>query len=232
MHQPTPSNHPVNTWVGQKKAVFFDLDGTLLDSEPIHHRACQLALQEYIGPEIATVDATKYIGLNDKFLYSALVRDFVQLNNLTYDEFYARKMAAFPLVLEKIERQQILMDGVDSYLESLQAQGIALGVISASERPVVDLLLEYSQLDHFFEFKISSAHTHITKPNPSPYLMALRKKKLRTHEIVIFEDSPTGLTAANLVGCDIVKVGKNFFSAPKDSYLSIDNYRNLINIVH
>jgi len=98
---------------------------------------------------------------------------------------------------------------------------------------VVDIILRKSGIIDFFEIITPRQKTHLPKPNPSPYFTTMRQLALKTSEVLIFEDSPTGLQSARATNANVIKVD-SFEKKSRDKnlpYHVIDNFSWLISIL-
>lgn len=178
------------------KAVLFDLDGTLIDSEWFYYRAWKKTLEHYgftLESELWVNDlAGKSDGQQLKFLRSNY--------GLEIDEeaFIDRLRG---IVAEQYEVESVpLMPGVMELLQSLQEQGVIMAVVTSSKREAATYHLERNGLQHFFKVLVSRTDVVQPKPNPEPYLLCMKQLELGPADCLVLEDSVTGATAAKAAG--------------------------------
>ena len=161
------------------KAIIFDLDGTLMDSEPLHAIVISNMLAKWgitLPPEEIE---KKYFGQSDKVVMKELIETNPSIT-LTVNEMTTMKNN---LLLESIQNSppeeinKILHKGIREFLTALRKSGKRLAVVSASENEIVHALLKKTGLSHYFERIFTMADTIISKPNPAPYLNALRPRR-------------------------------------------------------
>ena len=97
------------------------------------------------------------------------------------------------------------MPGVEVLLHEILDQGIPVGLVSASPRPIVDAVLN-GLGKSYYQFSISASDVIRSKPFPDPYLMAADKVNVDIKECIILEDSVTGVASATAAGAYVVAV--------------------------
>jgi HAD superfamily hydrolase (TIGR01509 family) len=183
------------------RALIFDFDGTLLDTESPDMLAWQAVFEEHqvslsldlwyqnIGRAPGTFDVYAHL---EALIERPVVRDHV------HGRYRARFLEL--LALEK------LRDGVDSWLADAQDLGLDLAVASSSPRNWVTGHLEaFSLLDRFRVIRSRDDVVH-AKPAPDLYLSALEGLGLQADEAIAIEDSPNGSVAAKAAGLYVIAV--------------------------
>ena len=97
------------------------------------------------------------------------------------------------------------MPGVEVLLHEILDQGIPVGLVSASPRPIVDAVLN-GLGKNYYQFSISASDVIRSKPFPDPYLMAADKIDVDIRECIVLEDSATGVASATAAGAYVVAV--------------------------
>ena len=181
------------------KAVLFDLDGTLANTDPIHFRVWQTLL----APHGMTVDQAFY----DRFISGRLNPDIVRdlLPQLSVDQgavFSADKEAKFrEIAADQLQR----MPGLTDFLHHIKQQGYATALVTNAPRSNAEFMLKTLALEEVFQPIVIADDLPKGKPDPLPYQTALAHLSLLPNEAVVFEDSPTGVRAA--VAADISTIG-------------------------
>ncbi len=182
------------------KAVLFDLDGTLANTDPIHFQIWQTLL----APHGMTVDQEFY----DRHISGRLNPDIVRdlLPQFSVEEgiaFSADKETQFrKLAATKLQR----MDGLSDFLHRLEQQGYGTGLVTNAPRPNAEFMLETLALKGVFQPVVIADDLPKGKPDPLPYQTALNALALSPDEALVFEDSPTGVRAAVAAGIPTIGV--------------------------
>lgn len=192
-----------------KKAFIFDLDGTLINSEPFHAKAIETILKENgINKYDDKAIIKKYHGMSDTNTHKMICAEFDNLS-LSLTDFMARKNGILIETFKSLDTaklRELMTPGMLELLNYLKRKQFPMALVTASEREVTRTLLASAHLEDFFLTIRFNQSTFLGKPNPSPYLSAMRELGLKSCELVIFEDSNTGLQAASATGAAIVKI--------------------------
>lgn len=185
------------------RAAIFDLDGLLIDSEPLWQRAEVECFGE-VGVPMTREQAQETLGLRSD-----------EVVCLRFDE-YGWDEEEHPLeeveeriiqrVVELIEVDGKPMDGVYQALDLVEAKGMRLAVASSSRNRVIEAALEALGIRERFEVAHSAEMELLGKPHPGVYLTTARKLDLPPAECIAFEDSLAGLEAAKEAGMACVAV--------------------------
>jgi len=180
-------------------AVFFDMDGLMVDSEPEWFKS-ETEVTAKFGYDWSEEDQIACLGgpltrvgkyMHDKCEGAETPEYFTQ----TLIDTQALKMRG----------NTPTMPGALELVRELQSQGVKTGLVSASPRNIVDAVLD--NLGHdLFPFSISSDDVEKTKPNPDCYLKAAVMTNSDIQNCLIFEDSLTGMQAATSSGAYLIAV--------------------------
>ena len=169
------------------KAVLFDLDGTLFDTERLWAQAVL---------SVAPLSSTEM-----HFLAGRSVADTARyLGGLGLGDLTNSLLSAFE---ERVLADATLQPGALALLESLVAQGISLALVTASPRSIASAAI--AGLD-YFSVVVTADDTARTKPHPDPYLLALSSLGVSANACVVVEDTLVGVTSASAAGCVVVAV--------------------------
>lgn len=171
------------------KAVFFDLDDTLVFSERRHKSAWKSVLT-HLGIDTSLIDFQKMVGSPDIIEAAHFIEHFALKE--TAESLVAQKRTAF-LQLAKEGLDSAL--GRNALLERLSSSHV-IGVVSASAKEVIQEVLHVEKIASFFHFVIGLEDCKKFKPDPFPYQHALALANVEPHEALVIEDSHTGITAA------------------------------------
>ncbi|SHO57795.1 Phosphorylated carbohydrates phosphatase [Vibrio quintilis] len=186
------------------KAYLFDLDGTLVNSEPLKGRAIALTCHDYGFP----VDYHLYQTVMGQH-WSAVTAHFFQHAGFNPDqaEFDQKFRAHYEQLLA---RELALNPGVSDYLQSLQDAGQPCAVVSSGARWMVENILSAMQIAKIFSVVIAREDVTRHKPDPQGYLSALSQLGVAPQDALIFEDSAAGIESGIASGCDVVAFAHEF----------------------
>ncbi|MGD1951437.1 MAG: HAD family hydrolase [Leptolyngbyaceae cyanobacterium] len=176
------------------KAVLFDLDGTLANTDPIHFQLWQ----ELLVPYGMTIDQEFY----DRRISGRLNIDIVQdlLPQLSPDDgvvFSANKEARFrTIAADQLQR----MPGLTDFLHHIKQHGYATALVTNAPRPNAEFMLKTLTLNGVFQPVIIADDLPKGKPDPLPYQTALDNLGIAPEEAIVFEDSPSGVRSAVAAG--------------------------------
>jgi len=180
-------------------AVLFDLDGLLIDSEPVWFEV-EHAVVTRLGGTWAHSDQAACIGGTiDRTCAYILERtgpviDAVDLARELVVTMAARLREALPL-----------RDGALELLDGLRDRAIPLGLVTSSYRLIVEAALDFLGHDRFLVTVSGEDITH-GKPHPEPYLTACEALGVEPARVVVLEDAPYGVMSAEAAGCVAVAV--------------------------
>ena len=176
------------------KLIIFDMDGVILDSEPLHENARRLMFEELgIVPDDRLPDP---VGKSS----SGFWRTVIQVCGME-GEPYALEAEQYRLVAKQIEEHRIgPSDGLMEILEWAKGNGCEIGLASSSTRILVDDALRLLGVSDYFDYTVSGNEVNRKKPAPDVYLRVLEKAGLRAGQAVAVEDSKAGVEAAEKAG--------------------------------
>ena len=195
------------------RAVVFDLDGVLLDSEQVWDEVREQLTREGGGRwhEKAQRDM---MGMSSRE-WSQYMHDELGLA----DSPEAISAEVVRRMEERYRSRLPLIDGARQAVERLAGRW-PLGLASSSNREVIDLVLEVSGLAQFFRVTVSSEEVARGKPAPDVYLEAARRLEVRPEGCVAIEDSENGIRSAKAAGMRVVAIPNPHYR-PRDEALAL-----------
>jgi len=184
------------------EAVIFDMDGVLIDSEPIHYEVEERIFGQ-LGIFVPEPLHRSYMGTSGQFMYADLksrfglkesVEALMEMDDLFRSEFI------------KSLKGIVLNEGVISLLDELKSAGLKLAVATSSSPEIVDVLLKNCEISSVFDAIITTEEAGKSKPEPDVYLLAAQKIGISPASCIVFEDSPNGLLAAKRAGMYCIAV--------------------------
>ncbi len=196
------------------RAVIFDFDGVITDSEILHLEAFNRVLAQY-DVEITVEDYYKdYLGLTDVECFKALADEGrLKVETQEIENFVKQKNEIFEETLKADSR---IIEGVVDFLEMLRQNSVRMAICSGSLLAEIELILKQAQLGRFFEVIVSADEIEKGKPDPEGYLLALERlnqndnNAILPDECIVIEDSHWGLEAAKAAGMHTVAVTNSF----------------------
>ncbi|MDX6614029.1 MAG: beta-phosphoglucomutase [Blastocatellia bacterium] len=193
-------------------AILLDLNGVIIDDEPIHLQAYRAALAE-VGVPLTDEDYFASLGMDDPtFVRAAFSRASQSLTDAVMLAVIAREAE---LHLASIKDELPLAPGIVTFLK-MAARSFDLGLVSMAERVEVDYVLERAGVQKLFDVVVSAGDVSACKPDPACYRLALerlngrrrerRELPLLAHECLVIEDSPPGIRAGRAAGMRTIGV--------------------------
>jgi len=184
------------------KAVLFDHDGTLVESEDVHHAIWNQVLQPYGVHIPVDVFRTEFSGL--PAINNAV--DLKRRHGLTAEPADLAD-AKNRLTASYLETHAFpLMPGVRESLAQVKAAGLRRGVVTGARRFAIAATLRSYAMEPEFEVVVSADDVQHSKPAPESYLLALERMGLQAHEAVALEDTSHGVASAVAAGVACVAI--------------------------
>lgn len=189
------------------KAIVFDFDGVLADSEPLHLRAYQQVLSRF-GVTLTRDDYyANYLGYDDEGVFEKLTARYPsQLGDLRIRALIDEKTQVFDSTIEgSIASGDILYPGAVACVATV-ASRYPLGIASGALRHEIEAILHGANLARYFRFIVASGDTAEGKPAPDPYRRAAELHTLTPAECLAIEDSRWGIESAKSAGLACVAI--------------------------
>lgn len=177
------------------KAVIFDMDGVLVDTEPLHYRINQMIFHD-MGRELPYEYYKQFIGSTNTHMWTTIIRDYNL--EMTPDELNALVYAKKEEILQTEGYPEIA--GVRAFVASLHAAGYRLAVASSSAPEMIEKMTEGVGVRSYFERIVSGETVERPKPAPDVFLKAAESLNVSPEECLVIEDSHHGVCAAKAAG--------------------------------
>jgi HAD superfamily hydrolase (TIGR01509 family) len=209
--------------MGKIKAVFFDQDGVIIDTERDGHRVSfNMTFKEFGYSDEWSVEyyheLLQIAGGKERMKHHLQTKGFSkavapeQVDDLIKD-MHKRKTAIF---VELIETGKLpLRPGIHRFMKEAMQAGLKIGVCTTSNEQAAKAITEKILSDIKFDIVLAGDVVSKKKPDPEIYNLALSKTGLKPDEVVVVEDSRNGVLAAKAAGAHVV-VTTNYYTAKED----------------
>jgi beta-phosphoglucomutase family hydrolase len=176
------------------RAVIFDLDGVIVESEDAHIEAERQTFQEH-NVKISAEELHTYTGTMAKVMFTELIAKYKL--NTTFEEINSQKEE---ILLKLLDQDAEPTKGVLNLIQELKRRGIKLAVGSSSNRKLVNYILNKLNLTHTFDCVITAEDIEHSKPDPEIFLKAATELGVKPNQCLVIEDSKLGVEAAKSAG--------------------------------
>lgn len=188
-----------------KIGCLFDLDGVLVDTAVYHYKAWK-ALANRLGFDFTEAQNEHLKGVN-RMRSLEMILDWGKVFKTEAEmlELAAGKNAEYVEMISKMTAEEVL-PGTLQLLEELKAAGIKIALGSASKNS--GMILERTNLAHYFDAIIDGNHVNASKPDPEVFLKGAEALGLEPANCIVFEDAQAGVQAAINGGMKVIGVGQ------------------------
>ncbi len=197
------------------KAVLFDMDGVIVDTEPLHRKA-YFTMFEEVGISVSEELYASFTGNSTKKVCETLIEKF-NLNR-TVQELFTIKRFFFKKHFDN-DPEFDLIPGVLNLIKNYHQNGVKLVLASSASMNTINWVFEKFDLEKYFIGKISGDTLKESKPNPEIFILAAEIAKEAKENCLVIEDSTNGILAAHSAGifCTAYKsehtIGQNYEKA-------------------
>ena len=185
--------------------ILFDMDGVLMDSEPVITQAAMLGLKEF-GVDTAYTDFHEFTGMGeDKFIGGVAEKHGVKYHT-------GMKKRVYDIYLEIVSPGTLrVYPHTRPTLEALKARGVRMALASSADHVKIAANLRVAGLDDgIFNAIIGGEDVKRKKPAPDIYLLAAQRLGARPEDCVVAEDAISGVEAGKAAGCVVAAVSGSF----------------------
>lgn len=204
------------------KAALFDLDGTLVNSEVLHHQNAVTICKEY-GYDYTLDDFYQFHGKSMQVIFDQLKPRFTN-QDINLEQFAKKNFDLF----EKAINKEYIFDGVVQQLQRLRQSNIPTFVVTNGENQAANISLTKAELMQYFDGYLAASDVKNHKPHPEPYLTAAEKIGYDIADCLIVEDSLTGIESGLKAGGYVVAVATSLdISQLQHAHLAIENFTQI-----
>jgi len=178
------------------KAVLFDMDGVIVDTEPLH---CKAYYKMFAAVNISVSRALyeSFTGQSTIEICRQLCTKFALMESP--ETLVTLKREAFKELFE-FDQSLALIDGVLDVIKEYHNKGLTLVLASSASMNTINFVFNRFQLDIYFKAKLSGADLKASKPHPEIFINAAKASGFKKEECMVIEDSTNGIKAANAAG--------------------------------
>ncbi len=183
------------------KALIFDMNGVIVDDEPLHERAFKVVCRDY-GHDLSRDTYKKLcLGKTDRDGFLNIIKEF-NLNGIKVNELVSAKSKEYD-ILSKTGLMPVA--GVVEFIKK-HSRNYLLAVVSGASSKEIENTLEIFKVKDLFKVVVGAEDITKSKPDPESYLKAARLLNIEPEECIVFEDSVSGVQAAKLAGMKCVAI--------------------------
>ena len=179
------------------KAVIFDMDGVIIDSEPIHFKMDK-ETHKYLGIKLSEEEHHSFVGttsqhmwnlIKEKYRLTQSLEEHIELERSTYLKFFLENCTNIAPI-----------NGVVKFIMDLHRNGVKLGIASSSPMVVIQTIVDIFNLDKYFDAIITGDLVEKSKPEPDIFLFAAKELNVEPENCIVIEDSYNGIMASIKAG--------------------------------
>jgi beta-phosphoglucomutase family hydrolase len=208
------------------KAIIFDMDGVIVDSEPLHYESEKKILAR-LGYDFPRELHRKYIGYANEYnFWRDLQKEYgislnIQTLMLEKRDYFLKHLSHITLIKPAF-----------TLLERLTKAGVPVALASSSSMEFITAILEKFDLTHFFSVIQSGDDLKNGKPAPDIFLIAAKKINIKPEHCIVIEDSLNGVKAGHTAGMTVIAVPNEYtkmldFSLADYQLSSLDQFYDL-----
>ncbi len=183
------------------KAVIFDMDGVLIDSEPLW-KIAEVEAFAKVGLDLTYTDCEETVGLRIDEVVQ-MWHDKVKWTSKTVKEV---ETDIVDILIREIRKQGKALAGVLESLQKIGAAGYKIGLATSSYQRIIDVVVEKLEIAHFFEVMHSAEHELNGKPHPAVFLNCAKKLNVHPKDCLVIEDSFNGVLAGKSARMKVIAI--------------------------
>ena len=198
------------------RAVIFDMDGVIVNSEPLHRKAYYCMFEEF-NINVSNRLYESFTGKSTSAICKELCEKFDL--SISHEKLMFSKRKHFKTIFENDQEFQMI-DGALRLIKNYFFNNLTLVLASSASMTNINRIFKKFDLDKFFKAKISGADLKESKPNPEIFIKAAKLSGFNKNECVVIEDSTNGIIAAKSAG--IYCIGFNSPNSKNQIYYKAD----------
>ncbi|MEZ4700955.1 MAG: HAD family phosphatase [Rhodothermales bacterium] len=180
-------------------AVIFDMDGVIIDSEPLHERTATMVFSAH-GMTIPPDLFEQFKGRTDRQIVRYMIANHAP-GPLDEDALLEERRALYASIIDELNPIPDVLPFIDTLSRSHR-----LALATSAGRPNQRLAFDKFRLDAYFEVVITADDITRHKPDPEPYLVTAERLGVEPARCLVFEDSVNGVRSALDAGCQVIAI--------------------------
>ncbi|NFA43836.1 UNVERIFIED_ORG: phosphatase [Clostridium botulinum] len=177
------------------RAFIFDMDGVIIDSEPIH-RQVHGEIMNTLGINISKGELALYAGATNEYIFTKLKERYGIKKSVSELMDYKSK-----LIINKVKKESLEpINGIRELLNALRKNNIKIAIGSSSPRSLIEAVIDKFNLHSAFDCIVSGEEVERSKPYPDVYIEVSKKLGINPEKCIVVEDSHNGVQAAKSAG--------------------------------
>ncbi len=186
------------------KAIIFDQDGVIIDSEPLHYESVRILLKKHNIP-FSKEEHKKFQGRNLRDLLEEVLKD--RKINQTIEELINENRK----IWEELAKQDLKIFPGFYRLIKLIKKKYKIALTTSVRRKTREIVEEiFPEQKGIFEVEVTGEEVKNTKPHPEPYLSTATRLKLKPEECIVIEDTINGIKSAKAAGMKVIAITNTF----------------------
>ena len=179
------------------KAIIFDMDGVIINSEPIH-QLVEREMVEDFGGSLPREDHQKFVGATDRYMWEFIKKELDL--DMKIEDILKKKEVGFRNRLNEIE----LVEHFETLIDLVNKEGYKTALASSNNKKTVHLVVDKFNLRDKFDYIITGTEVEKGKPNPEIFLNAAKNLNVEPLNCIVFEDTKNGVEAANRANMKVI----------------------------
>ncbi len=210
---------------GTIQAIIFDMDGVIVDSEPLQAEADRWVC-ETNGIFVEDIDLSHFKGKPNRDTFAYLINTFTD-GSLSVSDLVDQKRKRYM----EISRERLtLVPGSEEFLAYARKKISKIALATSSNRMIQKCTFDKFDLHRFFDTVTTGDEVTNGKPHPEPYLLTLKKLQISPERVYVIEDSGNGVLSAKAAGCRVIGITTSFsreFLLEKGADMVVDSFEEI-----
>lgn len=187
------------------KAIIFDMDGVIVDSEPLHMESEKITLSDF-QIEAPHSEWDHFKGKTDRDMFGYIVNNFTD-GTVSVTELMAHRVKIYLQIAPKRLR---MIPGALSFVKKIKQSDKKLALTTSSLKEPQGMAFDKFRLYPYFDIIVTGDEITKGKPDPEPYLKTVKKLGVPAKHCLVIEDSTNGIISAKAAGCIAVGITTSF----------------------